>query len=142
MKTIRVGKITNWVIGFGVGFALIDQLSKFFVQYYTKIPVHTNTGVAFSIQLPISAQMIVSVALLIAILLFSKSIIDSLKSHKFASIIALGMIFGGGLGNLIDRIRLGHVIDFIDLKIWPVFNLGDSFITIGAIFLAIMLFKK
>ena len=48
---------------------------------------------------------------------------------------ALCFILGGTLGNLIDRIRTGCVVDFIDLRIWPVFNLADSFITIGAVML-------
>ena len=42
-----------------------------------------------------------------------------------------GLVLGGAVGNLIDRLRLGYVIDFIDLRVWPVFNLGDSAITIG-----------
>ncbi len=43
------------------------------------------------------------------------------------------LIFGGSAGNLIDRLRLGFVIDFLDLRIWPVFNVGDSAITIGVV---------
>ena len=41
------------------------------------------------------------------------------------------LVLGGALGNLIDRIRLGYVVDFVDLRVWPVFNLADSAITIG-----------
>ena len=44
---------------------------------------------------------------------------------------ALGLILGGAVGNLIDRVRLGFVVDFIDLRWWPVFNLADSAIVIG-----------
>ena len=40
-------------------------------------------------------------------------------------------MLGGAIGNLIDRARLGYVIDFLDLRVWPVFNVGDSAITIG-----------
>ena len=50
---------------------------------------------------------------------------------------ALGLLIGGSLSNLVDRIRLHHVTDFIDLECWPAFNLADSFIVIGvAILLA------
>jgi len=49
----------------------------------------------------------------------------------------LAMILGGALGNLTDRLFYGYVIDFIDLRIWPVFNVADSFITIGAAVLII-----
>ena len=50
--------------------------------------------------------------------------------------LALGLILGGALGNVIDRVRLGHVIDFLDFRVWPVFNVADSAITIGAVLLA------
>ena len=45
--------------------------------------------------------------------------------------IALGLVIGGSLSNLLDRVRLGYVTDFIDLRYWPAFNLADSFIVIG-----------
>jgi signal peptidase II len=44
---------------------------------------------------------------------------------------ALGLLIGGSLSNLIDRVRLGHVTDFIDLRWWPAFNLADTFIVVG-----------
>ena len=50
-------------------------------------------------------------------------------------------ILSGALGNLYDRISLGFVVDFIDLRVWPVFNAADSFITIGAVLLGISLFQ-
>ena len=46
---------------------------------------------------------------------------------------AYGAILGGALGNLVDRYRIHHVIDFLDFRIWPVFNVADSFITLGVI---------
>jgi signal peptidase II len=45
--------------------------------------------------------------------------------------VALGLVIGGSVSNLIDRVRLGHVTDFLDLTYWPAFNLADSFIVIG-----------
>lgn len=54
--------------------------------------------------------------------------------------IALGLILGGAVGNLIDRIRFGYVIDFLDFRIWPVFNIADSAITIGLAILAWSIF--
>ena len=46
---------------------------------------------------------------------------------------AMGWILGGAVGNLLDRLRLGGVIDFLDFRVWPVFNVADSGITIGAL---------
>jgi signal peptidase II len=53
--------------------------------------------------------------------------------------LALGLILGGAAGNLFDRIKFGHVIDFLDFRVWPVFNVADSAITIGVSILVIML---
>jgi len=56
--------------------------------------------------------------------------------------ISLGLIAGGAAGNLLDRVRLGEVVDFIDFRVWPVFNLADSAIVVGAILLAVVLWKS
>ena len=56
--------------------------------------------------------------------------------------VCLGLILGGAMGNLIDRVRFGGVVDFLDFRIWPVFNLADSCITVGAILLAVSLWRK
>jgi signal peptidase II len=53
--------------------------------------------------------------------------------------VALGLLIGGSLSNLIDRIRLGHVTDFLDLRWWPAFNLADTFIVIGVAILFLTL---
>jgi signal peptidase II len=45
--------------------------------------------------------------------------------------VALGLVIGGSVSNLADRVRLGFVTDFLDLRYWPAFNLADSFIVIG-----------
>jgi signal peptidase II len=45
--------------------------------------------------------------------------------------VALGLLLGGSLSNLVDRVRLGHVTDFIDFRFWPAFNLADAFIVAG-----------
>jgi signal peptidase II len=45
--------------------------------------------------------------------------------------VALGLVVGGSIANLIDRVRLGHVTDFLDLVAWPAFNLADTFIVFG-----------
>jgi len=55
---------------------------------------------------------------------------------------AFGLITGGAIGNLIDRLRYGYVIDFLDLRVWPVFNLADSAITAGAALLIIAVMTR
>jgi len=56
--------------------------------------------------------------------------------------LACGFIIGGAAGNLIDRIRLGYVIDYVDLSFWPVFNLADVMVVIGGVILIGFLWKK
>ncbi len=69
------------------------------------------------------------------------SIIRTLETKQKYQVMAFSFIFGGAMGNYIDRIRFGYVVDFFDFYIkkwkWPAFNIGDSFIVIG-VFLAIV----
>jgi len=57
------------------------------------------------------------------------------KKHSRYYVVCLSLILAGALGNLIDRLRFGYVIDFLNFYIWPVFNIADSCITIGAVLL-------
>lgn len=72
------------------------------------------------------------------------SLFFQLKPHEKLSAYALAMILGGAFGNIVDRIRLGYVVDFLDVYVqthhWPVFNIADSFITVGAVLLGIEIF--
>ncbi len=54
----------------------------------------------------------------------------------------LGLIMAGAIGNLIDRARFGWVIDFLDFRVWPVFNLADSAITVGTALLILRILKR
>jgi signal peptidase II len=69
-------------------------------------------------------------------------IAESHRRRRFSCNISLALILAGALGNLIDRLRLGYVIDFLDFRIWPVFNVADSAITIGAILLGYAILKS
>lgn len=141
MKTI---KVINRVFLLGLLFAFVDQLSKVLVQNYGKIPISLNEGIAFSIKFPHALQIFVTAILLICLICFSKNIVETenTDTRKKSATIAIAMIFGGGLGNLMDRINMGYVIDFINVGFWPIFNVADSFITIGALTLAVLWFKK
>jgi signal peptidase II len=54
--------------------------------------------------------------------------------------VALGLLIGGSASNLVDRIRLGHVTDFLDFRYWPAFNLADTFIVVGVAILFVAVF--
>ena len=134
-----------------LGVLVADQLSKFWVLnflledragiFYTSffnVVRAWNTGVSFSMfnnYGGMGAVLLSMLALLIVLFLlyWLKN-----ENSRLAQV-ALGFIIGGALGNVIDRIRLGAVFDFLDFHIgeshWPAFNLADSFICIGAVIL-------
>lgn len=93
-----------------------------------------NSGIAFG--LFSSATVVVTIVTGIAVVWMLAFFARSGSRHPVLPA-ALGLLIGGSVSNLVDRIRLHHVTDFIDLKWWPAFNLADSFIVIGvAILLA------
>lgn len=96
-----------------------------------------NKGAAFGILKEQAPFFIFITLLAIAIICFS------LKNNKLAlARVSLSLILAGALGNLMDRVFFGYVIDFIDFRIWPVFNVADSAITVGAILLGYSILKN
>ena len=92
----------------------------------------TNTGSAFSLLQHRQGLLIgLSLGLCLAIFAF----VALYKNLRSAHLLPLALIWGGSLGNLLDRFRHGAVIDFIDLQVWPVFNIADSAITVGYLIL-------
>jgi signal peptidase II len=97
-----------------------------------------NSGIAFG--LFASATPVVTALTAIAVGWMLVFFARSGARHPVLPV-ALGLLIGGSTSNLIDRIRLGHVTDFLDLRYWPAFNLADSFIVVGVgiLFVALML---
>lgn len=116
----------------------IEVIKNFFYLTYTH-----NTGAAFSI-LTGKRILLILIAIIILVILFNY--IRKNKVERKLDIIAFSLIIGGSLGNLIDRIVRGYVVDFIDFKIFrynfPVFNLADTFIVMGVFLLLITLTRK
>lgn len=69
-----------------------------------------------------------------------------LPRQAWLSVASLGLILGGAIGNLVDRLRIGRVVDFLDFHYaglhWPAFNVADAAITVGAICLIIATFTE
>lgn len=126
-----------------------DMLTKYLVQQtmkpYESIPVLKNvfhityvqnTGAAFSILRGKTLFFtIVSCAVILAILFILMKY--PIKSKIFKIVMAI--ILGGAVGNLIDRLRYGYVVDFLDLRIWPVFNIADCAIVVGVLVLVYLI---
>jgi signal peptidase II len=95
-----------------------------------------NSGIAFGLFSSATAAVIVLTSLAVGwmLLFFARS-----GSRHPILPAALGLVIGGSLSNLIDRVRLGHVTDFLDFRYWPAFNLADSFIVIGVVVLFVVL---
>ena len=87
-----------------------------------------NSGIAFG--LFASATPIVIVLTVVAVAWMLGYFARAGARHPLLPV-AVGLLIGGSVSNLADRVRRGHVTDFLDLRYWPAFNLADSFIVIG-----------
>lgn len=132
-------------------FLIIDQITKILVikilplsgsieiikNFFYIIPTN-NTGAAFSILI---GQRIFLILITIAILAFLIQYIKKNKIERKIDIISFSFIIGGSLGNLIDRIVRGYVVDFISIKLgsynFPIFNIADTLIVVGVFLLLI-----
>jgi len=121
---------------------LVDQLSKAVVQLLMyqgeSIPVAPsvfhltyimNPGAAFGLLAHQTTLFVAVTVLLVAVVLLGYK---RLPPGRTPLRYGLGLVVGGALGNLVDRLRYGRVVDFLDFRIWPVFNLADTAIVIGA----------
>ena len=127
----------------------IDQLTKLLVREFMQpsqsIPVIKNifhltyihnTGTFFGLMQGANALFIWFTLIIIGTILFFYERFNKTESVLFA------LIIGAAVGNLIDRIIYGHVIDFLDFRIWPVFNIADAVVTVCVILLIIYLIRK
>lgn len=142
------------IIILSILFIFLDQVSKylvinyldkeimviknFFYLIYTK-----NEGAAFSI---LTGKRIFLILITLLVLGIIINYIIKNKSNKKIEVIAFSLVIGGSLGNLIDRVVRGFVVDFISVKIFnynfPIFNIGDSFICIGVFLLIFVSLRK
>lgn len=125
--------ILAWIVWF------FDFLTKYWAENYLREPIRvigellkfqltTNTGAAFSLNL--SSAFLMAFAILTSFTIFYFA--PRITSKSWA--VALGLVLGGALGNLTDRIFRGEVVDWISIKFWPTFNLADSAVVAAAIF--------
>ncbi len=139
------------------GLVFIDQIAKHAVlkrmHQGESIPVINNvfhltlvynTGSAFGVlreqNWVLIYASIIAIIGIIFVLLHRPRLYSG--TYRYLWYYALTFILSGATGNLIDRIRLGYVVDFLDFRIWPVFNIADSLITCGVMALLFLLFKK
>ena len=87
-----------------------------------------NSGIAFGLFASRTSAVVVLTAVAVGAMLvfFARSA----QRHRFLPV-AIGFVLGGSVSNLVDRVRLGYVTDFLHVRYWPAFNLADSFIVVG-----------
>ena len=129
----------------------VDQATKWFaLEVLSRVPTvpvfpglfHLtfvlNSGVAFGFFQGHGLWITLGTLVILALLFRTTLRLDRGKWVP----VCLGLILGGAVGNLVDRLRFGAVVDFLDFRVWPVFNLADSCITVGAALLAVSLWRK
>jgi signal peptidase II len=91
-----------------------------------------NSGIAFGL---FSGATPIVIALTTVAVLWMLAFFARAGSRHPILPVGLGLVLGGSLSNLVDRVRLGHVTDFLDIRFWPAFNLADTFIVVGVVVL-------
>jgi signal peptidase II len=150
-------RVIHWVFLVGVALLAIlaDQVSKAYVVAHLALNnswmpldvieplfrfthVH-NTGVAFGMFQGGGVAFMVIPIIVSAVIVFYYR---ELPAQAWLVRLALGLQMGGALGNLIDRLRQGYVVDFFNVEYWPVFNVADSCIVIGVVLLAFEILRE
>jgi signal peptidase II len=135
---------------------IADQLTKWWITHF--VPDNTvfwnagifqvihvqNTGVSFGLLSGhvkfVIAVVFIEMIVILAIVYFLRNRLSFLDNMLMR--VGIGLVMGGAIGNQIDRIAMGHVTDFIDFKIWPVFNMAYSAAVIGTIIIAYCIIFK
>lgn len=140
-------KKTGFLIVLLLVLFILDRLTKYlailklpiegvFVWPFLELKLFLNPALALS--LPLNNNVIIAASAIILIVIISY-LIKTAKNPKI--FLALSLIFAGAFSNLIDRLRFGGVIDFLNLAYLPAFNLADLYISIGAMLLFLSLRK-
>ncbi len=143
-----IGKLRLFGLTLATVVFVLDQLSKWWiltdvmpiptvirVTSFFNVVLAWNRGISFGMfdsGSPWGSWVLIALALIIVIFLS----LWMLRGESMLSVLAIGLIIGGALGNVVDRIRFGAVVDFLDFHIggshWPAFNVADTAITVGA----------
>jgi signal peptidase II len=146
------------VLAIAVAVAAADQATKLLVLHrlvlgvpvdviegFVDLTLVMNPGLAFGLLggVPGPWRWTVAVLSLVALVVLARVALRVLPTGGWKGVVAIGFIFGGALGNLVDRARFGAVVDFVDVHVqgyhWPAFNVADSAITVGVALLAFRL---
>jgi signal peptidase II len=148
LYAIRFGGIMM-IAGFVV---LLDRFSKAWVRHHFRLgesrPITSwfyltfvqNTGTAFGLFQGNNKALLILAFLILCALLYGARGLS--ERGGFWGALGVALVLGGAVGNLMDRIHYGQVIDFLDFRVWPVFNIADTAITVGTISIMIGLLLR
>jgi len=146
--------ISVWTLLTAALVLIVDQLTKWWVVNHLDEPLHVvwtlrlvrayNTGTAFSLGAGWGPFIgILAVVVVVLLVRLGRTVVSPVGA------VALGLVLGGALGNLLDRVLRdgtgflhGAVVDFIDLRWWPIFNVADSAIVVGGLLLVLSGFGR
>jgi signal peptidase II len=123
LAAIGADQLTKWTVASALGLGdSVEILGPFSIHHVR------NSGIAFGLFSDATAivTLLTGVAVGAMIVFFAHA---GRRDHLLP--VALGLVLGGSVSNLLDRVRLGYVTDFLDLEYWPAFNLADTFIVVG-----------
>jgi signal peptidase II len=130
--TLVIDRVSKWVVvdslRLGESWNPVAALERWVSLTYV-----TNTGAAFGLFPDHGTLFMIIAVVVVAVTVFYYRY---LPGDRWLVHTGLGLQLGGALGNLLDRLRYGHVIDFVDFKVWPVFNLADTAIVVAVTILA------
>ncbi len=131
---------------------LLDRLSKVWVRRHFDLGESRritswffltyvqNTGTAFGMFQGNNKALLLLAFLILGVLLYSAR--GLAERGGFIGAFGIALVLGGAIGNVMDRIHFGQVIDFLDFRVWPIFNIADSAISVGTLGIMIGLLKK
>lgn len=148
MKKLNLNHYSTFILSVII-LLTADLVSKYYILHtnpeqinliknYLSISLQTNRGVAFGVFFGYTFQLVVSIIILGLLVYFGLRYILQNKTNRFINELLLGIIVGGAIGNIVNRIHLGYVVDFISLRPIPVFNIADIGITVGIIIFFIL----
>lgn len=132
-------KVFLKIISLSVAIAFVDQMAKFFIEKTFPEIISRNTGIAFGFDVGNIWAIIISNIVLMGIVVYAAK--KELQIKNTITQIFLSMILGGGIGNLIDRIFRGYVVDYVSIWWYPSFNIADISISLGIAGIVIFFYK-
>lgn len=122
---LGAGQAAAWLVRSSVP----HGAERVLVPHLLSLTVIHNTGVAFGLLAGLGPAAVVALALtVLGVLLYNRAAWPATDAVQWS----VGLMAGGALGNIVERLRFGYVLDYLDVHVWPVFNLADTAIVVGA----------